>query len=94
MHCITHKSLATNFPGVLDAGGEVHDALQALPDCLDPWIAIALASEEATEPSNQTNHFIEAWRRLGWLFPVENERRLPFVWLKQQLRVELGAGSP
>lgn len=69
-HWIRHKSLVTIFPGVLDAGGEVHEALQALPDCLEPRFAITLAREETAEPCYQSNHFIETWRRLGLLLPV------------------------
>ncbi|MBK3844368.1 hypothetical protein G3A42_41670 [Paraburkholderia aspalathi] len=30
----------TDFPGVPDASGKVHDPLQALPDCLDAWLTI------------------------------------------------------
>jgi hypothetical protein len=86
---VTNKSFVNDFPCVLDAGGQVHHALQSPA----PQVRDALAGKEAAQHGDQTNHFIKAWRRLRRLLTVENECCAPFISLKQQRCIELEAGS-
>ena len=60
-HPITHISQPMSLPGEFDSGGEVHDALKAEPDGLHAGLAVALAPQEAAQPSDQAQHRVEAW---------------------------------
>ncbi len=71
---------------------EVHDSLLAWPDGFDARLAIAFAREEATEPDDERYHFIELRRFVG-RGPLEDERGLPLIGLKQQSGIKVRAGT-
>ena len=51
-HRITYNSLL--FISA-NPGGEVHHPLQASPDDLDAWLAVAFAPQEAAEAGNEAD---------------------------------------
>ena len=70
----------------LDPGSEVDDALQAKPDGLDAWFAVAFACKESAQHGHQAQHFVEP-RRFCWHFSViKDVRSLPFVGFEQKRR--------
>ncbi len=78
----------------LDSCSEVYDALQAKPDGLDPWLAVAFACKESAQHGHQAQHFVESRRFCRLLSVIQDVRSLPLVGFKQKRRVQIGAGSP
>lgn len=51
-----------SIPREPDPGREVHDALKAQPDCLQPRIAVALAAQDPAEFGDEAQNLIEPER--------------------------------